>query len=212
MRINGLDVYRHHVVPDNPNTSEQGTIRADFTTAAQGFKACSPAERTAWRTYAAKIPRMIMDRLITLQEMAAYVLVNSYRLIDGLAVTPTAPTVLADFSASNIATVAYVSGTTVLTFIVTHNATVTTGRLWVVKLTPALVSAQRFARPSDYRLAKGVGLNSIIPVTASPQTVTITAPIFTWVNLDWMHVSLVPLSAGYSPGTKFDKRQQIAVT
>ena len=212
MMTNSIPVIRKHVIPANPDTSEQSAIRTILTTAAQGFKTLTDAERAAWVTFAAMQPRSTLGYQFTMQEMAAYVQVNSFRQIDAQAISNTAPSAMAAFSASAIGTVAYVVATTVFSFIVTHNCAAPAGEQWLIRITDTLQSAQYHARPSDFRLADGVAATSIVAVSASPQTIQITDPVFDWANNDYMQIEVVPLSAAYAPGTTFGWRGQISVT
>jgi len=209
----GLPVLRSYTIPRNPQTVDQVSIRNILTQCAQGFQGITPTQKLNWATYASDKPNMWEGTEYTIPEISAYVKINTFRKIDAQALSNDAPTAYADFVASNIATVAYNSGTTVLTFDVTHNATVTTGKLWVIKLTGTLPSAVYSVRDGDYRLCKGVDAASIIPVTASPQTVSITAPKFgNWANNDYMAITLIPLSPEYDPGTEYFEVNQITVS
>jgi len=154
-----------------------------------------------------------MGQSVILPEISMYVRVNAYRLIDGQAISDAAPTVMADFVASDIASRAYVAGTTTLSFVVTHNADPVTGRLWLIKTTGSLASQMVRVKDNDYRLADGVATGSIVPVTATPQTIEIITPTFAnWSNGDYMDIQLVPLSAEYDPGTKYHSTDTIAVS
>jgi len=184
-----------------------------MATAAQAFKSVTPAEKAAWAVYAALRPSLIMGTSITIPEVSAYVKVNTLVLIDTAAVDDAAPTELCDFTASAIATLAYNSGTTHLTFDVTHNAAVVTNKKWLVKITPSLSSGARAARDGDFRMGCGVTTESIIAVSASPQTVDLTAPRFgNWSDNDYMAVEVSPLSPDYDKGLKFRYTGQVAVT
>jgi len=209
----GLNVFRAWVSPRNPKSAEQLLIRNIITQAAQAYQSVTPNERTAWAEYATNHPEVIFDQAVTLPEIAMYVRVNTYRLIDAVGVEDAAPTELCDFVASDIATVAYDSGTTHLTFDVTHNAAVVTNKKWLIKITPSMSSPMKRVKEGDYRLALGVETGSIIPVTATPQTIDLTAPKFgNWSNQDTMSIKLIPLSPDYDPGTPYEKSNLITVT
>lgn len=209
----GIKVFRQNVIPRNPNSTNQALIRNILATASQGYKAISAGQKTAWAAYAAGKKIKVFGKEITIPEISAYVKVNVMRLIDGEAVDPAAPTILSDFIASDIATVGYVEGTTVLSFIVTHNASIVTNRLWAVKITGSMASARVVPKVSDFRLANGVTADSIIPVTSSPQTISITAPVFgNWSDQDTMGIKVVPLSEDYDLGTEFSSTVVVTVT
>lgn len=209
----GLRVFRRFVSPTNPGTSEQASVRNYLAQCAQGYQALTAGQVSGWRTYAASHPILNFGENVTLPPNAMYARVNMYRLIDGQALSAAAPSVEADFLATGIATIAYNSGTTHLTFDVSHNCVTTTGRKWLVRITPSLASGVVTPRKGDYRLAMGINAGSVISVSASPQTVDITGPVISnWANSDWMSIELIPLSSEYSPGTSYAEKGQITVT
>lgn len=209
----GLQVFRGWVKPRNPQSADQVSIRNILTQCSQGFQGITLTQKANWDTYGTIRPSVFYGKDIPIPAISAYVKVNTFRLIDGVAIDDEAPTALVDFVASDISTVAYNSGTTVLSFDVSHNATVVTGKLWVIKITATLPSAVYGVRKGDYRLCKGVDTASIIPVTASPQSVSITAPLFgNWGNGDPMSIQLLPLSPDYDLGSAYSEINNITVT
>lgn len=207
----GMQVLRLHVMPAQPQSADQVLIRSYLTAAAQAFGSLTAAERAQWETYANLNVKSHMGLPYTLYAINAYIQVNSYRQINGQAISDVAPTSLAGFSASVIATLGYVVGTTTYSFDVTHNGVATEG-FWVVYQTPVLASAQRAARPSDYRLIDSVSADSIVAVAASPQTISITTPKYVPTDTDWQAVRVVPLNDEYAPGTPTTFRGQVTVT
>lgn len=209
----GLVLGRQHVIPRNPQTADQVAIRNYFTQGAQGFQSITLTQKQNWAAYALNHPHLFFGKEITIPEISAFQKVNMYRLIDGQSISNDAPTDLSDFVATDIANLAYASGTTQLTFDVTHNASVVTGKNWVIYITASLPSGVYAVRDGDYRLCKGVDTTSIVAVSASPQTVTITAPKFgNWANNDYVAVKLLPLSPDYDPGTVYYEVNLISVT
>jgi len=209
----GVHTARAYVVPRNPKSDDQVLIRAFLTTAAQAFKLVTPAEKLAWEQYAALRPKTILGEKVVLPAISMYTAVNTIVLVDTGAVDDAAPTALCDFTASAIATFAYNSGTTHLTFDVTHNAAVVTDKKWLVRISPSLPSGAYEARDGDMRLACGVATESIIPVTASPQTIDLTAPRFgDWDNAAYMAIEVLPLSPDYDAGLPLRVTDQVTVT
>lgn len=211
MRSNGIDIFRRFVVPDNPQTTNQVLARTIFTVAAQNFKNLSDSQRATWTTYAQNNPITVLGREITLQDMAAYIQCDFYSYLRDTAHLTDAPTAVAGFTASGIASVGYDIATTTFGCTVTHNGTDGVGD-WAVRITDSLASAQRNARPSDFRLADGVTSDSIVGVTTSPQTITINPPVFTWADDDYMEIEIVPISDDCAIGTPYRSKQQITVT
>lgn len=211
MKLLGFPVARRHVLPAQPRTTAQVNIRAYLSLAAQAFGSLTTAERAAWETLANLMTHTHLGFTYTPYAINAYISVNVWRQLDGQAISDTAPTALAGFTGSAIGTVSYVTGTTVFSFALTHNGTATVG-FWGISITPTLASAQRAARPSDYRLAHATTANAIIAVAATPQTCEVTAPIYTWSDGDYMAIKVVPLGADYIYGTEYTSRQTITVT
>lgn len=209
----GLQTFRQWVKPANPQSVNQVLIRNILTQAAQGFQTISAENKASWAAWAAENPRYWQAQAYELPEIAAYVAINVYRLIDGVALSDTPPTDTPDFVGTDLDTFAYVSGTTTLSFVVTHTAAVVTNKMWVVKITRSLASAVRKPRDNDFVLVDGVTTDSIIDVTASPQTISVTTPRFAdWVTLDNMAIKVIPLSPQYSPGVPYWEVGVITVT
>lgn len=210
-RSNGIDVLRRHVVPNNPDTDEQRQARLLFTLASQAFSALTDAQRAAFATYAQLKHVDVMGRKITLQDMAAYVRTDWLYYLINTAHTTAAPTSLPGFTASAIENMAWDSTTLDLTFNITHNGVAAEG-YWLIKVTPAMASAQRMGRPSDFRLVLGVDATSCPAVIASEALSTITDALMTWGDADWMEMEVTPVGIDYSTGTPYRERTQISVT
>jgi len=204
---------RTYVSPRNPESTGQEVIRGFMTQASQAFQSVTTAEKEAWEAYAALTPIKVGGRDIVLPAISVYVRVNMLRLINAAALTDTAPSALASFVATSFNTLAYVAGTTTLSFNVVHNLASISAEMWEIYITNTLPSGAYKPRKGDYRLAFGVDSKSIIDVTATPQTITDTAPKFTgYTDGDHVGVKLVPLSDDYDPGTVLEDVLTIAVT
>lgn len=211
MELLGMPVARRHVQPAQPRTTAQVNIRSFLTASAQAFGSISAAQRTGWESLANLMTHSHLGFTYTPYAINAYVSVNAWRQLDAQAISDDAPSSLAGFTGSAIGTVGYVTGTTVFSFILTHNGANGVG-FWGVSVTPALASAQRAARQSDYRLAHATTADAVIPVSTSPQTIEVTVPIVTWTDGQYMAIKVVPLGATYCYGTPFTSRQTITVT
>lgn len=200
----GLQVARRFVIPANPDSTAQQTVRAWFTAAAQQFGSISPAEKTGWETYAQLVPRQVDGQTLILPAIDAYLEINSIRQLAGQAITDTAPTALADFAVTAIAD--WVDATPDIEFDVTHSATVTAGRFLYIKMTAPLNSARVDPPASAYRSAIPPQTGgTIVALAASPQTVTLTlADLWTGFSVgDFAGISAQPLSTQYVPGLTF---------
>lgn len=211
MKLNGINVARKFVTPSNPKTAQQVLARGQLTGAAQAFKLLTPAQRAAWAAYAAIDRRMVLGKLTTLQDLPMYASIAIPASLQEMAWITAAPTALPGFQAASIGSVAYATATTTLSFNITHNGTAAVG-YWLVYATPALASAQRMARPSDFRLVCGVDPESMPAVVATGQAFTTNAPLASWLDDDWMEIQLVPIGADYGRGKPIRFRQQITVT
>lgn len=211
MKSSGLNIARRFVIPDSPNSGQQQLARAALIGSAQNFKLLTPTQRTGFATYAAIDRRRILGKDITLQDLAMYMRLDVIKWLSSGTHMTAAPTALPGVSASAINTVAYVTATSTLTFNIVHNWTAPFGK-WLIRITPAMASAQRMARPSDYRLIKGFASASLITSSATPQSISVATPTFAWLNLDYMHIQVTPISSTWAKGTPFDSRQQITVT
>jgi len=92
-RRNGQNVLRNFAAPDNEQSTAQVAVRGAITGASQAYSGLTASELAAWETLAANYTRL--DRAgneypLTGQQM--YNAVNAYRLMDGQAVSDTAPT------------------------------------------------------------------------------------------------------------------------
>jgi len=211
LTLMGMQCLRLHVQPAQPRTADQMLVRGYLTAAAQAFGSLTANERAAWEVYANLCKKTHLGYEYTYYAINAYIQVNVYRQIDGEAITDVAPTAIAGFSASVIATLTYVTATTTFGLVITHNGVAATG-FWAVYQTPTLASAQRAARPSDFRLIDSVAIGSIIPVAASPTSAEIITPKYVPVDGDWMAVRVVPLTDDYAPGPPTEFRGQVTVT
>lgn len=201
---------RAYAKPSNPQTAEQVLIRNLYTQAAQGFSALTAAQKVNWEAFAANYPIEVNGKNVTLPAGNLYQRINVMRLIDGQALSATVPSVLPDFTATGVTEVNWQPGTTTMTPIITHSAAVTTGRLWKIELTRNIASDVVTIKDNDYRLMLGVRATSIIPVTASPQTITIATPITgTYTSGDFVGFRITPVSANYVPGTIFTEKHVI---
>lgn len=208
-----LQCARAWVKPANPNSTDQAAIRNILAQCAQGYQLITAENRASWTAFAAANPRAFYTKEYALPEISAFVAVNSYRLINGVAISNTPPTDTADFLATDITTAVYAAGATTLTITAAHTGSTTTNRNWIVYITRSLPSAVRRVRKGDYVLADGVATGSIVALSASPQAIVITTPRFAdWTDGDYIGIKLVPLSPEYNNGTVYEEVVALSVT
>lgn len=84
---------RNWVIPSNPSSEGQSTVRSALTAAANAFLSITVAEKQAWADLAANLPRKDLDsESYKLSAIQLYIEVNLYRQLDGQAITDVAPT------------------------------------------------------------------------------------------------------------------------
>lgn len=209
----GIFVARKYVTPNNPQSVNQVSIRSILTQCAQGFKQLSATQKEQWSSAATKFPIYVNGKTVTLPAGNFYMRINSFRLIDGQTLSAVAPSATPDFAASAIGTPTYNSGTGALAFTITHNNSSISSDSWVVKITGNIDSDVKSLTDNDFRYAAGVNTASIVVCSASVQSVSISAPVFTnYVNAKWIGIEVVPLNSGYVPGTPYRVKKQITVS
>ncbi len=92
--VNGeSQLVRGHVKPDDPSSNPQQVIRGILTTVSQGFKALSRAVIDTWDAAAALLPKRTnragYEYPVTARTL--YQEVNTYRMLNGLTLSSTAP-------------------------------------------------------------------------------------------------------------------------
>lgn len=198
----GLMVARRHVIPANPSTANQDAIRGFMAASAVAFQSLTTEQKEAWKSFASTIPRSILGQNVTIPEISAYCKINAYRQMGGVALTDTAPSIKADFAISDITKVINDDGEITITW--THSATETTGRFVMVKITNDLPSGVYVPKRSDFRLINGPGVTSLIPLTASPQSVTGQWRFSPTIG-KYCGIECQPISSEYVPGVPFGK-------
>ena len=212
MRSNGIDIFRRYVVPMNPQTSEQDLVRSAFTISAQAFKLLTDNQRATWTTWAQADPVNVLGRSITLQDIASYQRSNFWSRLKLSSNLTTAPTAAPGYSVSSVSGVVFDTPTSTLTISIVHNST-STANYWAVKQTAAAATAQRNARPSDYRLVKGASSASIVATAAtSPSDLLFTDPTFSYEIYDIADIEIIPISADFAIGTSFHWRGTVQVS
>lgn len=193
---------RSLVTPTNPKTAIQLAVRGIRNHISQQFQTLTPAERDAWETLGVDTERSNMvGAPYKLSAMAAFGMVNYYRLASGETITKVAP------DRSGIASVSAVTSVTILatTLSVTIAHTVTDPPSSVqVRLTRPLASPVRRARKNEFRYAHATTLpQNFSGMGDSPMVFTITATQLGISIDDYIGVEVLPISAQYVPGVAF---------
>jgi len=205
-----LCVARLTVVPDNPNSTQQQWVRGALAASAVGYQSLTAEEVAAWEEFADLHVSPILGEDFVRTPISEYCGINFLRQIAGEALSDTAPTALCDFSISGITSVTI--GTTNLTVNFTHNATTTTDRMVLIKITGTLPSAVREPRENDYRCICGVDSALSIPdLAASPQGAAIakTSVLDLPAVDDYIGVEITPVSTEFVTGVPFADKIQV---
>jgi len=208
MSLGGNPVVRTLVIPSNPQTDIQTSIRAYFNAASVAFSAVTDAERVGWNTFAQLITRKnSLGQSYTMSDKGLYVQVNAYRQLHGQAITDTAPAVTGSGTITGITSATVAGGN--FTLIYTHNGV---GGFHLIEVTTVLPGLQKKAQDGDYYLITTALTTSIQAIAASPQTevFAVADMKFTLAATNRIGVRITPLGAGYVSGTPFTKELVIA--
>ena len=83
---------RNRSTPVNPNTTQQGVVRARMSSNAAGWRSLTDAQRAGWETLGAQIQRTdSLGQVYTLNGFMAYCSVNNNKLAAGDAIISDAP-------------------------------------------------------------------------------------------------------------------------
>lgn len=86
------NVFRRMVIPNNPDTAAQQAVRQAFTLASQAYSSLNDAQIAAWENLADALVREdSLDQPYKFFGNNAFLSVNMYRLLDGLAIENVAP-------------------------------------------------------------------------------------------------------------------------
>jgi hypothetical protein len=192
---------RSYARPDNPATAPQNAMRSYLATTSAGFNTLTINQKAAWQALGASLARK--DRVgqsYTLNAKQAYCMCNFYRLLDGQALTPTAP-VYAYVGAVTDVQVQYI---TTATIAVTYTHALGAGvAKFFVRFTPNLGGTVRQARRNELRICCTSYADAIItkPTTATPTNMNDTR---LGIDASWyIGCEVVSLDANYLPVGEF---------
>lgn len=194
----GRQMARQWVNPADPQTSLQSIIRAYLSQIAVAWQSVTEGEAEGWDALAEQMTRTdSLGSQYTYFANNAYLVVNFYRLLNGQAITDTAP-VYAPPSTPVITGVA-VDGTNAIMDI-THAAD---AAFYFARFTPPLPSERRKARINELRILSTALNDSVIASDTSPQSLSVPMQRFEFDESNYVGAWVLPLSAGYVPGTPF---------
>lgn len=164
---------RNRAIPVNPTSASQVLVRGALATlVARWTSVLTPAQRTAWETWAANTPQTdALGNPINITGQNAYVMMNTLRIQTGIAVIDVAPIVFANAVLTPPGIVSATGSTDVLSISFTNTdlwATAVGGRLMVFIGRPQNPSKVFFGGP--YRYAGAIN-GAVVPPT-SPLPIT----------------------------------------
>jgi hypothetical protein len=187
------------VLPDQPQSALQVSIRAILGAVSAGFKALSANEKAAWEAAAADWKRYNkLGQQYDLSGQALYTQVNTYRQMDGQALDDTVPDMSAPGGITGVTAENYDNHQLIVT--VTH--TLTAGQFLFLQNSNSLGSAVRNARDGDLRCRADAFADAIVARAASPQTLSFVVDN-SFIADDYAGYKITPLSAAYVPGVPF---------
>lgn len=172
---NGQPVIRSQPNVSNPDTVNQQTIRAIFSTVTKNWKALTQNQRDAWSTWATS--HTVTNRLgrtVSRNGLSAYTELATMNYLRTGSLLSSAPALAQPSPATAIDIPASQNASNTLFFTVDHGYTTLTGLYLVSRATPAVQYQSQTPKLGDYRLIQGVDDSSIIALAASGGTYTFT--------------------------------------
>lgn len=198
------NVARKYVIPANPDTLMQAYVRGLMTTLATGFKALNSSQAQAWNTAAGAINRTnILNLSYSLSGISLYVMINTYRSINGQTAVATPPS-----TAAPAGTVTFIApdidapaGATLTVGFTTSGFPNGTLLFWrTTRPQPSLAARPRW---NDLGMITAVGdvADHIVAVTTNAAEASGVTPVqYTLAEGNYVGVAVTPLTAAYMPG------------
>lgn len=196
----GNHISRQYKIPANPKSAQQQMIRGHFAATAAAYKLCTAAEAAAWIALGHLLTKTNMvDTDYTMSGIAAYQLVNVYRLLHGQAVTDAAPDIATmPVPVTGITSCVYTVGTTSLVTIANCTG-MANGCLVLMRLSPSMARESRLARENELRLGSTTETTCFGVVATNSVTITTTISTVLIAATEFIGLSLMPMSATYMP-------------
>lgn len=197
------------VTPANPNSAHQIAVKSVMTSVANGYQALSTAVADAWVAAAANVTRTNpVGGKYKFTGIALYSQINYWRLVAGLGLDSTVPS-LDTVAAPSSITSATVNGGD-LDIVLVHNTAITVNSFFI-RVTQDLGSNARRARKSDLQTLSTGFIDSLFAVTASPMTASVPIQYFSITAGMNIGIEVTPISQGVVPGTPlFDTNVLVA--
>lgn len=199
--LNCGNVFRTWVMPDNPQTPLQSSMRNYLAQCAVAYKGINAAQAALWTATAIQINRTNkLGLTYQLTGITLFTMVNFYRLMNAQSLELDIPEIVKPLKPVGITTV--ILTTSVLLTVVadyTGNADSYFGLLNVSAILPG---EARQARPNDCRLLDPTIANNIIQVSTNVVTWPIEVTDGAFTAGDRIGLEMMTLSDEYVPGDK----------
>jgi hypothetical protein len=192
------NVVRQYVIPTNPKSTQQQMIRGHFAAAAAAYKLLSTAEAAAWNTLAALFSQNnILGTAYKLSGISLYCRVNTFRQLDGQAISDTAP----DFAdlpvpATGITSLTITGATLACVLDCTGMAD---GALVFMRITSSIARESRLLRKTELRIASSTETEAFATVATDAATFGATVDIVSLTATQFCGVEFTAMSATYLP-------------
>lgn len=195
------NVSRQYVIPSNPQTSLQVTVRNILSQSAAAFKGLTAQNAELWNGDASGITRTnILNLDYTLSGISYYCMINSYRLLAGVAQSETPPVGTPPIAPSGINSLVYTSGAETLDIEVDCSG-MTDGDQVMVRMSAPNIPANRKTTPGILSYPDTDTSACFGTVAAGVATVQVDASHLGYSDGDAARLGVLPLSEGFIPGT-----------
>jgi hypothetical protein len=198
--LRGTHISRQFVIPSNPKSVQQQMIRGHFSAAAAGYKLLTAAQAAAWTALGHTLSKTnMLDTNYTMSGIAAYQLVNVYRLLHNQAQTVTAPALSTmPVPVTGITSCVYTSGSSTLVTIADCTG-MANGALVLMRLSSSIARQSRLFRENELRLGSLTETTCFGVVAANAVTITTVLSQVAVTATQYIGLSLTPMSATYMP-------------
>jgi len=196
--LEGRGIARTLVIPTNPRSTQQQTIRSLQTSLAVQYSGLTRAQADAWNDFGKNMTSTDrLGRKYAYRGIQAFLAVNVHRVLAGQAALEDPPAHVATPAPIQIVS-ANASAGNDFTLVVQHQVAAAAG-IWRIRLTPALRSQVVLASPGALRAATTAFPDSYVATAASPQALVFTSR-YSYTAGQTLGVEVLGLSTEYVPG------------
>jgi len=191
-------VARELVIPTNPNSTYQQTIRTIRASLGTQFAALNRTQAEAWILFAKNMKRKDrFGREYTFGGVQAFQAVNTHRALANETILSTPPNYVSAPPPLGVNSAMLIAPFT-LTLELDHLQAAASG-FWRVRLTPPIDTSARVARRGELRCATTAFDDAYVAIDSAPQSITLTTR-FDYVSGEAVGIEVLGLSNDYIPG------------